>query len=391
MVMTSLLIRIFIKQPADLKDPAVRTKCGFVGSATGIALNLVLFIGKFFAGLFSGAISVTADAFNNLSDAGSSVMSLVGFYIASLPADKEHPYGHGRMEYVSGLVISFVIMLMGVELAHSSGEKILHPSQIRFSYLTLGILAASVLFKLWMALFYRKLGKMIDSTSLRAASTDSLSDCASTGAVIAAMLILKLTGLNIDGYIGAAVAVFIIISGIRTFKESLTPILGARPDEALMGQIKQSVLEFDQVLGVHDILMHDYGVGNLIVSLHAEIPAKMSLMDAHRLIDSIEEKISTDHGCIVTIHMDPVEIDDPRTAQLRQIVEDHLKKQDTKMSVHDFRVVDHADKTELIFDVVVPFDAQITKWELSQSLNKAVKEIDQRYICKITVDKDYGE
>jgi divalent metal cation (Fe/Co/Zn/Cd) transporter len=158
-----------------------------------------------------------------------------------------------------------------------------------------------------------------------------------------------------------------------------------------MGQIKQSVLEFDQVLGVHDILMHDYGVGNLIVSLHAEIPAKMSLIDAHRLIDSIEEKISTDHGCIVTIHMDPVEIDDPRTAQLRQIVEDHLKKQDTKMSVHDFRVVDHADKTELIFDVVVPFDAKITKWELSQSLNKAVKEIDQRYICKITVDKDYGE
>ncbi|WP_028506443.1 cation diffusion facilitator family transporter [Ruminococcus sp. FC2018] len=389
--MTSLLIHIFIRQPADLKDPSVRTRCGYLGSWAGITLNLLLFIGKFLAGLLSGAISVTADAFNNLSDAGSSVMSLVGFRIAAQPADKEHPYGHGRMEYVSGLVISFVIMLMGFELAQTSAEKIFRPKDIRFSYLTLGILIASVLVKLWMALFYRKLGKMIDSTSLRAASADSLSDCASTAAVIAAMLILKLTGMNIDGYIGAAVAVFIIISGIRTFKESLTPILGARPDKELMGRIKQSVMSFDGILGVHDILMHDYGVGNLMVSLHAEIPAQMSLTDAHRLIDSIEEKISADHGCTVTIHMDPVESEDPETARLLDIIRDCLKKQDEALSLHDFRVVDHTDRTELVFDVVVPFGTKITRQELSQSLDKAVKEIDRRYVCKITIDTDYEQ
>ncbi|MBR7007662.1 MAG: cation transporter [Ruminococcus sp.] len=387
--MTKLLIRLFAKDTQSLKEPSVRLRCGYLGSITGITLNILLFAGKFIAGLLSGAISVTADAFNNLSDAGSSVLSLAGFKMAAQPADKEHPYGHGRMEYVSGLIISFLIMLMGFELAQTSAQKIFHPKDVTFSALTLVILIVSVLVKLWMWHFYRTLGRMIDSASLRAASADSLSDCAATSAVIAAMLVLYFFDVNIDGYIGAAVALFIIYSGINTFRDSLTPILGAKPDKEFVEKIRKSAESYDSIIGIHDILVHDYGVGNLMVSMHAEIPADMELVAAHDLIDSLENSLMEQFGCLVTIHMDPVAVNDEYVMLISRRLSEIASQIDSRITVHDLHVDRTEDHCTLDFDVLVPYDIKVSDEEIKQRITYDVEKLGKKMYCKITIDKDY--
>lgn len=388
--MTHLLVRLFIRDSENVKDPAVRTRYGYLGSVTGIVLNVLLFAGKFIAGLISGAISVTADAFNNLSDAGSSVMSLVGFKMAAQPADEEHPFGHGRMEYVSGLVISFVILLMGFELAKSSVVKIFNPEDIKFSWLTLSILIISVLVKLWMALFNHSLGKKINSTSMKATAVDSLSDCISTSAVIVAMLVLYFAGVNIDSYIGLAVALFILYSGVNTFRESLTPLLGTKPDKGFVNEIKAKVESFDGIVGTHDMIVHDYGVGNLIISMHAEVPMEMDFNSAHELIDKIEDDLKKQYKCLVTIHMDPVAVNDEKAMAVKARVAEIVKSIDSRMTIHDFRMTDGKDRDNLIFDVVVPFGLKMSDASVREAISEKVSELDKAYCCVINIDKDYA-
>lgn len=388
--MTKLLVRLFVKDSENVKDPTVRIRYGYLGSVTGIVLNVLLFAGKLAAGIISGAISVTADAFNNLSDAGSSIMSLVGFKMAAQPADEEHPFGHGRMEYVSGLVISFLIMLMGFELAQSSIEKIFRPQEMSFSWLTLTVLIVSVAVKLWMGLFNRSLGKRINSTSMKAAAADSISDCISTSAVIAALLVLYFFDVNIDSYIGLAVALFIFYNGINTFRDSLTPLLGTKPDKEFVLEITGRVESYEGIVGTHDMIVHDYGVGNLIISMHAEVPMEMDFNSAHELIDKIEDDLKKQYKCLVTIHMDPVAINDEKAMAVKAQVAEIVRQIDSRMSIHDFRMTDGKDRDNLIFDVVVPFKLDMTDAEVRETIGKRVSEIDKAYYCVINIDKDYA-
>ena len=388
--MTKLLVRLFVKDSENVKDPAVRIRYGYLGSVTGIVLNVLLFAGKLAAGIISGAISVTADAFNNLSDAGSSIMSLVGFKMAAQPADEEHPFGHGRMEYVSGLVISFLIMLMGFELAQSSIEKIFRPQEMSFSWLTLTVLIVSVAVKLWMGLFNRNLGKRINSTSMKAAAADSISDCISTSAVITALLVLYFFDVNIDSYIGLAVALFIFYNGINTFRDSLTPLLGTKPDKEFVLEITGRVESYEGIVGTHDMIVHDYGVGNLIISMHAEVPMEMDFNSAHELIDRIEDDLKKQYKCLVTIHMDPVAVNDEKAMAVKAQVAEIVRQIDSRMSIHDFRMTDGKDRDNLIFDVVVPFKLDMTDAEVRETIGKRVSEIDKAYYCVINIDKDYA-
>ena len=388
--MTKLLIRLFVRDSNNIKDAAVRVRYGYLGSVTGIVLNILLFAGKLIAGIISGAISVTADAFNNLSDAGSSIVSLVGFKMAAQPADEEHPFGHGRMEYVSGLIISFLILLMGFELAHESVLKMISPKDIRFSWLTLCILIASVLVKLWMGLFNLTLGKRINSTSMKATAADSISDCISTSAVIVAMLVFYFAGVNIDSIIGLLVALFILYNGVKTFRESLTPLLGTKPDKEFVDEITASVEKYPDIVGTHDLIVHDYGVGNLIISMHAEVPMQMEFNAAHELIDMIEDELKKKYNCLVTIHMDPVAVNDERVMAVKAQVSEVVRNIDSRMSIHDFRMTDGRDRVNLIFDLVVPFGLGMTDAQVRENVSARVSALDKAYCCVISIDREYA-
>lgn len=385
--MTKLLIKLFIKDSDNVGDSRVRQKYGYLGSCTGIALNILLFVGKLIAGLISGAISVMADAFNNLSDAGSSVMSLVGFKMAAKAADEDHPFGHGRMEYISGLVISFIVMLMGVELGKSSVSKIFAGEKLTFSKLTLGILICSVAVKLWMGWFYKSLGKKINSTALRASAADSLSDCAATGAVIVAMLISSLTGVNIDGYVGVLVAVFIFWSGFNTCRDSVSPLLGSKPDKEFVQEIIDTAMSYPNIIGIHDLLVHDYGVGNSVISFHAEVPCEMDFIAAHELIDAVEEDMKKKYKCAVSIHMDPVADNDEETNAAKQVAIEVAKSIDERLSIHDFRMTKGENRANLIFDLVIPFDFRLSDGEVIDKVSRRLSEFDSRYNAVINVDK----
>lgn len=385
--MTKLLIKLFIKDSDNIKDSEVRTKYGYLGSFVGIVLNILLFCGKLITGLLSGAISVVADALNNLSDAGSSIMSFVGFKMAARPADREHPYGHGRMEYVSGLIISFIIMMMGFELARSSVEKMINPVTSEFNILTLIILIVSVLIKLWMGIFNRKLGKIINSETMKAAAADSLSDCLATSVVIITMLVNLIWHIDLDAYAGALVAMFIMWTGFNTFKNSLTPLLGARPDPALTEEIRRTVMEYPGVIGVHDLMVHDYGVGNSVISLHAEVPCDMDFSEAHELIDDIEAGLRIAYKSVVTIHMDPVAVDDEETAAAKAAVIKVLSEIDSSLTLHDFRMTKGAVHLNLIFDLVTPYKFHIDDGELAQTVRQRLTEVNEHYFAIITVEK----
>lgn len=385
--MTKLLISIFIGN-ADIKDPAVRRRCGCLGSITGILLNVLLFAGKFLAGLLAGSVSVTADAFNNLSDAGSSVLSFAGFSFAGRPADKEHPFGHGRMEYVTGLIISFIIMMMGFELAKSSFTKIIHPEKLAFSKLSLAILIASVLVKLWMFAFNRKLGRMISSNALSAASMDSLTDAAATLAVIISMLLSVFAGINTDGYAGMLVSLFIIYTGIETFKDSLTPLLGTRPDQELVQEIYSRVMSYPDIVGIHDLIVHDYGVGNMIISLHAEVPLTMDFVKAHELIDIIEDDLRSEYKSVVTIHIDPIADKDEETLALKDMCRGIVSEIDSELTLHDFRITKGTNHINLIFDVVVPYGFKYSDERTAELIRERLKAVDEKYFAVIKVEND---
>lgn len=385
------LVRLFIKDCDNVTDPAVRERYGILSGAVGIVLNLLLSAGKLFAGLMTGSISITADAFNNLSDAGSSVVTLVGFKLAGQKADDGHPFGHGRMEYLAGLLVSLMILLVGVELGRSSIGKILRPEAVDFSLVSTGILAASILVKLWMGQFNRGLGRKIGSAAMAATAADSLSDAVATAAVLAGTLVNRFAHVNIDGWVGLAVAVFILRSGWGAAKDTINPLLGESPDPELVKQLRDLVLSHPQVVGMHDLIIHDYGPGRRLCSFHAEVPQDADILDAHDAIDHIEREIKEKFGIETTVHMDPIATADEKVNQLRRQVADLARVVEPEMTIHDFRVVRGPTHTNVIFDAVVPHKCRLTDEEVLQRLRQAVSALDPAYQAVIQIDRAYVE
>jgi cation diffusion facilitator family transporter len=361
-----------------------------LSGAAGIGLNLLLFLGKLLAGIAAASIAVTADAFNNLSDAASSVVTLIGFRLAGREADREHPFGHGRMEYLAGLVVAMLILLVGAELIQTSVRKILSPEPVAFSALSAGILAASVAVKLWMFAFNRALARKIGSAALSATAADSLSDAAATGILLLGLLAGHFLELALDGWLGLAVALFILRTGWGAAKETVDPLLGRAMDPELAADIDRIVLGHDHILGIHDLVYHDYGPGRAMMSLHAEVPADGDLLELHDMIDHIERELKTKHHIETCIHMDPV-VRDGRTEALRQQVGDLVRELDPACSIHDFRITAGPCHTNLLFDVVVPYGFRLSDNEVRAALCQAVKGLSDRYFAVIQVERSYVE
>ena len=367
----------------------MRQRYGVVSGVVGILCNALLCTAKIAAGLLTGAVSIVADGINNLSDGGSCVVSLLGFKMAGKPADDKHPFGHGRIEYVAGLIVSFIIVLMGVELAKTSLDKIFHPEEISFSWITPAVLGISILVKLWMCFFNRKMGDKIDSAVLRATAMDSLSDVAATSAVLAGFVIGYWARVNLDGYLGVLVALFILYTGVSTAKGTLDLLLGEAPDPEFVNQIQQEVLSYPEIIGVHDLIVHNYGPGHSVVSLHAEVPCDVDILKIHDTIDNAERDLKKKFDCEVVIHMDPIITDDKETNEIHQKLSSIVRLLDSRVTIHDFRMVKGPTHTNLIFDIVVPHQFRLTDDQVVESLRQAVKALDARYEIVVNVDKAY--
>ncbi len=388
--MAGLLIKLFKRKGADDKSVAGREKYGKFSAVTGLICNVFLFFIKLTAGILSSSVSVVADAVNNLSDSGSCLVTLFGFKLSSKPADKEHPFGHGRIEYMSGFIVAVVIILVGVELLKTSIGRISEPEDIEISALTFAALTVSVLVKLWMAFFNRKVGKIIDSAALKAAAADSLSDVISTGAVIISMIVSLVCGINIDAYTGLVVAGVIIFSGIGVAKDTLDPLLGRPPENGFVNRICDEVLSNEIITGVHDVMVHDYGPGRRYVSLHAEVPSNVNINTVHDVIDNCERSLEEKLGItIAVIHMDPIETDNQAVNEMRDKVLSIVKSINDGLSIHDFRMVSGESHTNLIFDVVMCRDMDITPDELKKEICNKVCNEDERLNCIINIDFDY--
>ncbi len=386
--MISVLARLFIPDYKSFSSPNVRKAYGTLSSASGIILNVLLFIIKFVAGTLSGAISVTADAFNNLSDAGSSLVTLLGFRLGGKRPDTDHPFGHGRIEYISGLIVSFLILLMGFELFKSSVLKIINPTPITSSPYALAILIISILVKIYMAIYNKNVGKKIHSPAMLAASADSLSDCIATLATLISLLLVRFLDINIDGYAGILVALFIFYAGYTAMKEVLGPILGQAPDPQLVSDIEEIIRKSPVTKGIHGLIVHDYGPGRLFISVHVEVDGKENIYFLHNAIDIIEKELESTLDCGAVIHMDPLKADDEETQSLRiQILEAVQEKIDSRIDIHDFRIVPGRSHTNIIFDAFVPFDLEKSERELTEEIIKAVSGIDPEFHCILKIDR----
>lgn len=387
--MISLLSRFFIHDYKNTESAVVRKAYGILCGAVGICLNILLFAGKFFAGTLSGSIAITADAFNNLSDAGSSAVTLLGFQLGGQKADRQHPFGHGRFEYLSGLIVAMLIILMGFELGKTSFSKILHPHSVQADALVIAILCVSVAVKLYMFAYNRAVGKKISSPAMRATAVDSLSDCTATSTVLIAMLIERFTGVNIDGWCGILVAAFILYSGFNAAKETINPLLGEPPSAGYVQQIKNIVLAHPKVIGIHDLIVHDYGPGRRMISLHAEVSASEDVLELHDEIDNVEKELREKLGCEAVIHMDPIVTDDGVTEETRKKVAALVQCIDDQISIHDFRMVSGPTHTNVIFDAVVPFKFRLTDKEVADKIEMAVRTLDGNYYAVVNVEKSY--
>lgn len=387
--MISLLIKLFIKNKNDIDQPLVRQKYGMICGGCGIFFNLLLFGFKFLAGVLSNSIAVTADAFNNLSDAGSSIITLIGFKMAGQKPDPDHPFGHGRIEYISGFIVSIFILFMGYELIKTSVIKIFQPEPLDFSVLVVVILVLSVLIKGYMALYNRRIGKQLDSAAMLATATDSLSDMISTSVVLLATLISYFTPLSIDSYCGVLVGLLILYAGFNAAKDTLNPLMGTAPEAEFVKMIENIVMSYDSVLGIHDLIVHNYGPGRTIISLHAEVPADGDLLTMHDTIDLIEHRLHNDLNCTAVIHMDPVCIHDELTQNLKQMVHTVIQEIDPIITMHDFRIVSGPTHTNLIFDIVVPYNFRYTDEALTRLITAKVRAYDATYYTVIEVDKSY--
>lgn len=385
--MITCLAKFWIRE-SDSEEKKRRVY-GTLGAVVGIFLNICLFAGKYLAGFLSGSIAIMADAFNNLSDAGSSFISLIGFVFSGKKPDLDHPFGHGRIEYLAGLGVSFLILLMGVELAKNSVQKILHPVSVQISTLSIAVLSASILVKLYMAYYNHVIGKKIRSATMAATATDSLSDAAATTVVLLAMLFLAVTGINIDGYCGILVAVFILAAGIGAAKETVSPLLGQAPDPEFVKEIKELVMQHEEVLGIHDMAVHDYGPGRVMVSLHAEVSGDGNIYELHDLIDRIERELKEKLHCETVIHMDPIDVGNVKTVEMKEEMVKLVKAIDERLTIHDFRMVTGTTHHNMIFDVVIPADFKLSQEELKDIIQKKVWEKWPDYYVVIDVDTAY--
>lgn len=383
------MIRKFIKDYQKTSSPVVRARYAALAGIVGIISNLILFTVKLIVGTVFRSISVTADAVNNLTDAGSSVITLVGFKISGKPADDKHPYGHARAEYITGFVVSVVILLLGFELLKTSFFKVLDPEPVSFSYITVVALAISIAVKLWQGMFYKNLGKRINSATLEATGQDSMNDVISTAAVLVSAVFAELTGLHIDGYMGMAVALFIIYAGIRLILETMNLLLGTAPDAGLVSNLENKILGYEGVLGIHDLVVHSYGGDNYFASVHVEVPTHQDILVSHDLMDIIERDVFAEFNVNLVIHMDPIVTDDERVNTLRQQVHDIISQIDSELSMHDFRVVFGKSHSNLIFDVVVPPSYKISDDNLRELIDAGIKTIDPTFNSVITIDRKY--
>ena len=388
--MVTFLSRWLIQDYDRPEDPEVRRKYGVLCGSVGIGLNLLPFLAKFFAGTISGSIAITADAFNNLSDAGSSLVTIVGFKLAGQKPDPSHPFGHGRMEYLSGLAVSVLILLMGFELLQSSVDKIRHPAAIEFSWLSVVILLLGIAGKLYMSYYNRSVGNKINSAAMKATAADSLSDSISTAAVLAATLIAHFFSVNIDGWVGVAVACFILYAGYNAARDTIDPLLGQAPDPELVTDVEKTVLSFPPIQSIHDMIVHDYGPGRLMISLHAEVPADGDLLEMHDTIDLVEQTLREKFHCDAVIHMDPIVTNDEQVLKMRSKMHQLVQVIDKRITVHDFRMVTGPTHTNLIFDVACPFDVKQSDEEVKRQVEEIVDLLDGNYNAVVTVDRIYA-
>lgn len=387
-ILTNLLIKIFIKDDKNESKFTMRERYGKFASIVGLASNFLLFFIKFTVGTIFNSMSITADAINNLSDSGSALVTLVGFKLSVKPADSQHPYGHARMEYIAGLIVSFIVLFLGFQMGKTSIEKIITPQEVKFSMIAVIILVISILIKAWQFLFYRKIGKTIDSITLLATSIDSRNDILSTFAVLVAVIITRLTGFNLDGYMGLVVALLIIITAINLIKDTISPLLGNAPSKELVDNINKKILSYDGIIGLHDLIVHNYGVARCFASVHCEVCAEQDIMISHDIIDNIERDFLRDYSIHLVIHIDPIVTNDAKTNELKVVVTDIINKVSDKIGMHDFRVVWGISHSNLIFDVVAPFDFHLTDCELIKCISEEISKIDETYNTVITIDHE---
>lgn len=385
--MTDLILRIFVRDHKNTEDPAVRDKCGRVAGAVGIVTNFLLFLMKIIVGTVFHSVSVTADAVNNLTDSGSSVVTLIGFKMASKPADEKHPFGHARIEYLSGVIVSFIVIFLGLQLGMSSIEKILTPEENALTPVALVVLVISILAKLWQCLFYRKVGRMIKSESVEATSKDSRNDVIATSVVLLGAVITMLTGVNLDGYMGAAVALFIVFSGVQLTISTADPLLGQAPEGELVQSITEKMLSYPGIIGMHDLAVHNYGVGRCFASAHCEVDAKNDILVSHDLIDNIERDFSRDLGIHMVIHLDPVIVGDARTDALHRKVQSLVTALYPTVTIHDFRVIWGVTHSNIVFDAAVPFAVKDSDAVITQKLEAEIQKLDPDYRTVVTIDR----
>lgn len=390
--MTALLIRLFVKNPEDVKSPKTRGRYIGLGAATGIVCNLVLAILKITVGLLTGSAGVTADGFNNLSDTGSAFITAIGYRLSAKPGDREHPFGHGRLEYISALAVGVIIILVGFELLKSAVSLMLHPAALQVRATTLVVLGISILLKLWMFFFQKKLGKKIESKALLATAQDSVNDCIATLAVFICTLLYLVTNghLNLDAYVSAAVALFILYSGIVTIKDTIQPLLGMPPERETIKAIDRIVFSYSKFVGIHDLIVHNYGPGRSFATLHVEVPSDVDLVACHEDVDACERRIKQELGLEIVLHMDPIAVNDEKTTAVRQRVAAGLKIIDDRLTLHDFRMVDGKNNINLIFDVVKPCGSKLTDQELIAKVKEVCRLVDPRYTAVVTVDREYA-
>jgi len=383
------LIRKLIKQNTGNYDPETRRKYGVISGTVGIFLNILLFAGKLSAALVTGSVAIIADAFNNLSDAGSSVVTMIGFRLSGKKPDPQHPFGHGRVEYIAGFIVSVFIILMGFELALSSIRGIRSPKAIDFSMLSVGILSASIAVKLYMALYNKKLSKLFNSSALNATATDSISDVAATSTVLLSLIVSHYYSIQLDSYAGLLVSLFILYSGVNAAKDTIAPLLGTPPSTELVNEIEKIVMSHNVISGMHDLVVHDYGPGRLMISLHAEVSSSIGVFESHEVIDDLEIELGEKLNCEAVIHFDPIDIDDQELSHLKSIVNEIVKSVDERISLHDFRYVPGEEHTNLVFDIVVPYDSKKCDDDLKNLISKEVQKVLPNHYCVIKCDNSY--
>ena len=387
--MTNLLIKLFIKDKDNIENQKVRGKYAMLSSITGIVVNILLSIFKLMIGIFANSMSIISDALNNVSDAGSSIVTMIGFKMSQKKVDAEHPWGHGRMEYITGFFVDILIILVGFELLQSSIDKIIHPELPSISNITIILLVVAILAKLWLFVFYRKIAKTIDSAAIKGTAYDSISDSISTLAVLISAFVAKFLAISIDGYVSLLVSIFILFTGYKAIKEIIDLLLGQKPNSEFVKQIEEFAMKYETIEGVHDIMVHDYGPGRKIISFHAEIPADSDICRAHDIIDQMEQDIFEKFQCITTIHMDPIVVDDEEINEMRKFVEDIVKEINKEFSIHDFRMTDGGERVNLIFDLVITTDKNINVEEVISKIQGKIHKKNNKYYAVIKAEYSF--